>query len=167
MKSLRLTPLLLLLSLLYFTSVGFGQSVQSQNWQKINADGLFTFDLPESFRKTEMTGVENYLGEYRNNETRFLFIWADTASNSFDARRESDMEEYRETKTVVDGRKAYIQTYSRIADNKRRYFAELNVGNWENGDVQLYMKIEGANNLDLVTAKQIFDSIKFLRKCTT
>jgi hypothetical protein len=39
------------------------------------------------------------------------------------------------------------------------YQAELNVGNWEQGEVQLYMRIEGRDPKTLAVAKEIFKSV--------
>lgn len=137
---------------------------QTAEWQDINADGLFAFRLPQGFTKTDMTGVENYLGEYYKGKTRFLFIWEDTASNAYDVRREPEMEQYQETETNLAGKRANIRTYSQMRDGVRIYRAELNIGNWEKANVELYMEIESNHRGDLETAKQIFNSITFFRK---
>ncbi len=140
------------------------QSTSTSDWQKIDADGLFTFRLPRGFTKTDMAGVENYLGEYYKGKTRFLFISGDTASNAYEVRRQPEMEEYQETETSVAGKRANIRTYSQIRDGERIYRAELNIGNWEKADVELYMEIESNNPADLETAKQIFNSITFVQE---
>lgn len=143
---------------------GGPRSTQSADWQIISADGLFTFRLPHGFAKTNMMGVENYLGEYYSGKTRFLFVWGDTASNAYDVRREPEMAEYRETVTSIAGKRANVRTYSQIRDGARIYRAELNVGDWERANVELYMEIESNNHADLETAKQIFNSITFSKR---
>jgi hypothetical protein len=154
--------LLLALTICFgFASVCEGQT---EHWQKIDADGLFTFRLPQGFTKTNMMGVENYLGEYYKDKTRFLFVWGDTASNAYDVRRHPEMENYQEAETRIDGRSANIRTFSQLRDGERIYRAELNVGDWEKADVDLYMDIESKDPADLEIAKQIFGSIKFARK---
>ena len=133
-------------------------------WQKINADGLFTFRLPQGFTKTDMTGVENFLGEYYKGKTRFLFVSGDTGSNAYDVRHEPEMEQYQETETCIAGKRANVRTYSQIRDGARIYRAELNVGDWERAQVELYMEMESNNPADLEMGKQIFSSITFSKK---
>ncbi len=111
-----------------------------------------------------MTGVENYLGEYFKGKTRFLFVEGDTASNAYDARREAGMEDYQETETIIKGRKTNVRAYTRVANGKRLYRAELNIGNWEKARIELYMELEGENLEDLKTAKQIFGSVVFSKQ---
>ncbi|HEX7999555.1 MAG TPA: hypothetical protein VF528_14305 [Pyrinomonadaceae bacterium] len=161
MKTAFATSLFLILTILCLGSVSICQTAQVSEWQKIDADGLFTFRLPQGFNKTNMAGVENYLGEYYRGETRFLFIWDATASYAYDVRRQPEMEDYQETETVIGGKRANIRTYSEVRDGERIYRAELNVGNWEKADVELYMEVESKDASDLEMAKQIFNSIKF------
>jgi hypothetical protein len=152
------------LSRLIVRRIDESRSAQTAEWQNINADGLFAFRLPQGFTKTNMMGVEHYLGEYYKGKARFLFVWGDTASNAYDVRRQPDMEEYRETETGIAGKRANVRTYSQIRDGARIYRAELNVGDWERAQVELYMEIESNNPADLETAKQIFNSITFSKK---
>lgn len=140
-----------------------GSVSQTVEWKTINADGLFTFRLPQGFKKTNMMGVENYLGEYYKGKTRFLFVSGDTASNAYDVRRQPEMENYKETKIRIDGRRANIRTFSQLRDGERVHRAELNIGNWNEANVELYMELESKDPADLKTAKQIFSSIKFLK----
>jgi hypothetical protein len=143
-------------------------------WQKIDADGLFTFRLPRGFIKTGMTGREFYLGEYYKGKTRFLFIWGDSASVSYDIRRQPYMADYQETETRIDGRRANLRTFSQIRNGERFYRAELNIGDWEKpvtrrstwekGNVDLYMEVESKNPANLGLAKQIFNSINFSKE---
>lgn len=108
-----------------------------------------------------MTGIENYLGEYYKGKTKFLFIYGDTASNAYDVRREAEMENYQETETKVDGKRANIRIFSQIRNGERIYRAELNIGDWKNADVELYMEVESKNQADLEMAKHIFNSVVF------
>ena len=164
MKIAVSTSIIVLLTILCLASVSVGHSAQTAEWQKIDADGLFTFRLPQGFTKTDMAGVENYLGEYYKGKTRFLFIWGDTASNAYDVRRQPEMEDYQEIETRIDGRRANIRTYSQIRDGERIYRAELNIGNWEKADVELYMELESKDAGDFEVAQQIFTSISFSKE---
>lgn len=137
------------------------QTNNSAAWQKINADDLFTFSLPGGFVKTDMMGVENYLGEYYKGQTRFLFVWHDTASSEYDERL---MRGLAEVPTTIDGKRASVRTFSIIRDGVTTYLTELNVGDWRNGKVELFMSLESRNQADTATAKQIFKSIKFSKR---
>jgi hypothetical protein len=68
-----------LIIVLCFVSVSVSQIARTSEWQKIYADGLFTFRLPQGFAQTDMAGVVNYLGGFYKGKTRFLFICGDTA----------------------------------------------------------------------------------------
>jgi hypothetical protein len=150
-------------TILCFVSAALCQTKQTPDWQKID-EKTFTFLLPKGFKKTGMTGVENYLGEFYKGRTRFLFIEGDTASNAYDTRREPEMEDYQESETIIEGRKTNIRTYTQTTDGRRLYRAELNVGNWEKAQVELYMELASENPDDLKIAKQIFNSITFSKK---
>ena len=69
------------------------------------------------------------------------------------------MKDYEETTTRLGGRRANIRSFSKMKDAKRKYYAELNVGNWEKGEVQLYIGIEGSDPKTLDVAKEIFKSV--------
>ena len=161
MKITALKSSVLTFAIFFFASTVFCQIVQPSGWQTINAENLFIFRLPKEFSKTKLTGVENYLGEYRKGETRFLFIHKDTASNAYDVRREPEMEDYQETETKISGRRTNIRTFAQMREKELIYHAELNVGDWKNADVELYMEVESKNVADLEMAKQIFASVVF------
>lgn len=160
MKHSLPAKLVVVFAVLCLVSVCLCQTEQTSGWRKIN-EKAFSFLLPEGFTKTDMTGVENNLGEYYKGKTRFLFVEGDTASNAYDVRREPEMEDYRETETVIKGRKTNVRTFAQITDGKRLYRAELNIGNWEKAQIELYMELESENPDDLKTAKQIFNSVVF------
>jgi len=79
-------------------------------------------------------------------------------------RRQPEMEGYQESETKIDGRRANIRTYSQIRDGERIYRAELNIGNWEKADVELYMELESKDAADFEVAQQIFASISFSKE---
>jgi hypothetical protein len=141
--------------------ISLTQTVSPPEWQTIDADGLFSFRLPQGFTKTNMTGGEKYLGEYYKGESRLLFIWGDTASLAYSERRQPSMHDYQEVITRIRGKRANIRTYWETTNAKRIYHAELNVGNWENGQIELYMGLESKDPTILDTANQVFRSIVF------
>lgn len=156
-------PVKLLILLLVVTTCGVVASAQSpapSGSQNIDVEGKFSFSLPTGFKKTTMAGMEHLLGEYYNGDTRFLFIYGDTGSNAYDVRREPEMQEYHETETKISGRRANIRTYYLTPNRHRLYKAELNIGDWENADVELYMELSGSTPAVLDMAQQVFSSVK-------
>ncbi len=137
------------------------KSATGSDWHAIDADGLFTFQLPRAFVKTNMMGMENYLGEYYQGQTRFLFVCQDTASYEYD---EHLMRGLREIPTNIDGMRSTIRTFSITRDGVLIYVAELNVGNWREGEVRLYMGLESRKREDTAVARRIFSSIRFTKR---
>lgn len=157
---MRLLPIVMM-TVIACSLTAESQTTNNAGWKKINADDLFTFSLPGGFVKTNMMGVENYLGEYYNGQSRFLFVWHDTASYEYDERLMRDLVE---VSTTIDGKPASVRTFSIIRDGVTSYLTELNVGDWHKDRVELYMSLESRNQADTHTAKQIFKSIKFPKK---
>lgn len=129
-----------------------------QDWQKIDVNDLFSFRLPAGF--TKHTG-DDRRAEYHKGETTLVYIWGDTEACAYNQRRQASMHDYRETVTRMGGKRANIRTYWQTIDARRIYRAELNVGNWEKGEVQLYMRVEGRDPATLETAREIFKSVSF------
>jgi hypothetical protein len=154
-----LAVLLITLGLVGLVSAALRQTATTSEWQSINVDGLFSFRLPREFTKTEKKGVESRLGEYYRGRTRFLFIWGGSASPAYGERRQPGMGDYQEVTTRLRGKRANIRTYWQLTGDKRIYHAELNIGNWEKGQVELYMGLESNDPASLETANQIFRSV--------
>jgi hypothetical protein len=128
--------------------------------QTIEVEGLFTFRLPPGWSKRSSFNVNEVRGEWVKGGTKLVYAWGRTESGDYGERRQSWMNDYEETTTRLGGRRANIRGFSSVKDGKRTYQAELNVGNWENGEVQLYMRIEGSDLETLELAKEIFKSVK-------
>jgi hypothetical protein len=135
----------------------------TDTWRQVD-EKWFTFRIPAGFRRTNMTGVEVYLGEYYRGETRFLFIEGGTASYSYSERRQPEMHDYREETLPIGGKPANMRTFFVVESGKRMYKAELNVGDWPSANVDLYMGLESPHSLDLELAKLIFRSVRFREK---
>ena len=132
---------------------------QQPDWQMIDVDGLFSFSLPHGWTRHSSFNVAEVRGEWAKGETRLAYVWGQSESGSYSDRRQSWMNDYEETTTRLSGRRADIRTFSRVKDGKRTYQAELNVGNWEKGEIQLYMRVEGNDATTIELAKQIFKSV--------
>ena len=129
-----------------------------QEWEKIDVNGLFTFRLPAGF--TKRAGDEAR-AEYQEGQTRLVYVWGHTESPVFTERLQASMHDYHEAITRMGGKRANIRTYWQTVDDGRIYRAELNVGNWEKGEVQLYMRVESSDPAILDTAREIFKSVSF------
>jgi hypothetical protein len=144
--------MMVLLALFFFSAMPI------QNGQKIDVHDLFSFRLPAGF--TKHTG-DDLRAEYHKDETMLVYIWGQTESAAYGERRHSSMHDYHQTITRLGGKRANIRTYWQTIDTRRIYRAELNVGNWEKGEVQLYMRVEGRDPSTLETAREIFKSVSF------
>lgn len=129
-----------------------------QDWQTIDANGLFSFRLPAGFTKDAGDDVR---AEYHKRGTKLIYVWGQTESPSYNDRRQASMHDYEESITRIGGKRANIRAYRQTVDWKRIYRAELNVGNWEKGEVQLYMRVESSDPAMLETAREIFKSVSF------
>src|ERR1041384_5062163 len=123
-----------------------------QEWQTVAVSDLFSFRLPPGFIKRSSNGTDDERAEYYKGETRLVYVWGHTESVAYSERRQAGMNDYEESTTRIGGKRANIRSYWQTVKGKRIYRAELNVGNWEKGEVQLYMGIESNNPAVLGTA---------------
>jgi hypothetical protein len=138
---------------------GWAHQSANSDWQTIDVNGLFTFRLPAGFLKQTSTSNQDERVEYYKGKTKVVAIWGRTESGAYDERRQTWMTDYTESTSRIRGLRANIRTYSHMVGAKRIYRAELNVGNWQNGEVQLYMLVEGPDPATLDIAREIFKSI--------
>ena len=138
------------------TSTAAQQNTRSQ---AINADGLFTFRLPVGFKQSE-TGVDSFMRGYQRARARFIFVCGDSGSPDYD---EKNMRSLKEEAITIDGKHATVRTFLYKFERASLFVTELNVGDWRNGNVGLYMSMDSPNRADIQTAEQIFRSVKFLR----
>jgi hypothetical protein len=132
---------------------------QNSRSQTINAEGLFTFRLPTGFKQTE-TGVDSFMRGYQRGRARFIFVCGDSASSEYDEKSTRNL---REVSIIIDGKHATVRTFIYKFPHASLYITELNVGNWRDGNAELYMAIDSPNRTDSQTAKKIFRSVKFLK----
>jgi hypothetical protein len=150
-----------MLLVLFFT---VAMALQSQDsapagWQTVDFNNLFSFRLPAGFARRTSTGQEDERAEYYKGETKLVVVWGRTESPAYKKRQQAGMNDYHETLTRIRGQRASIRTYWQTIDGKRLYRAELNVGNWEKGEVQLYMALAGDDLSVIQMADQIFKSV--------
>lgn len=146
--------------LIFCLTLPAGMCQQSEmNGQTVDVEGLFSFRLPAGWSKRSSFDVAGVRGEWAKDGTKLVYVWRQTESPGYDERRQSWMNDYEETTTRLGGRMANIRSFSSVKDGRRTYQAELNVGNWEKGEVQLYMRIEGSDPKTLDLAREIFKSV--------
>jgi len=143
--------------LVVLATTAAAQRADRVRWKTINAEGLFTFRLPIDFKQSEM-GIDSFMRGYQRGRARFIFVCGDSASAEYD---ENTMISASEVHTKVDGKGATVRTFLYKWKDAPVYVAELNVGNWREGNVQLYMGMESPARADIEAAKKIFRSVKF------
>ena len=169
MLSLGYRVAVILFLILLSSKANVCQPAPPQSWQKIDAEGLFTFYLPPGMKKTDMAGVESFLGEYLDSDKRFLFIYEPYSYLSYDSRHSEEMQDYQETETKIGGRKANIRTYHTTDESayysyqsgQITYVAEIHIGDWAKSEVELFMSLESKSPTNLEIAKRIFSSVEF------
>jgi len=157
----RIVGFLLLLLSVASVSALTPHNCSASDWQVIDVEGLFTFRLPAGFLKRDLKQRDGSRGEYDKNSTRLVFVWGHTESLPYNQRRQNWMRDYQEGITRMRGKRANIRTYWEAVKGKRLYRAELNVGNWQNGEIELFMRIEGTDATVTDLAKTVFASVTF------
>jgi len=130
-----------------------------QSAQTVDAEGLFSFRLPAGWTRRSSFNVAGVRGEWAKDGTKLVYVWGQSESGPYRERRQSWMNDYEEMTTRLGGRMANIRSFSSVKEGMRVYQAELNVGNWEKGEVQLYMRVEGSDPKTLDAAREIFKSV--------
>jgi hypothetical protein len=161
MKTQAFITFFVLLLAMCSASGSVWQSSSISDWQTIDVNGLFTFRLPSGFvrRSSQEEGTEH--AEYYKGETKLLLLWRQLGSLNYSERHQPWMNDYQEVTTRIRGKRANIRTYWRSVGAKEIYRAELNVGNWEKGEVELYMEFESNDPRLPDMANQVFRSITF------
>jgi hypothetical protein len=131
------------------------------DWRLIDVEALFTFRLPNDFTKRDTAASQTPVGEYRKGSTNLVFRWRPATAVTFQERRQTWMNDYEELTSRIRGKQANIRTYWKMTNGVRVYHAELNVGNWEHGELELYMGLESTGESALLLAAQIFKSVTF------
>jgi len=127
-------------------------------WQTIKVEDLLTFQLPNGWSRS-LQKLSDLRGEWKRGDAKLLYIQGQTESGLYSERIQSWMRDYEETTTKMGGQKANVRSFSFMKDAKRRYVAELNIGNWDKNQIQFYMRVEGGNGTILELAKEIFKSV--------
>jgi hypothetical protein len=167
MKILKSKAFLLVIALLVCCPSSLGQHSTShldipKGWKMVKAEGRFTIHLPPGAWDTGFRALDEFYREWRIGPMRFMLIDEPMGFLSFDRREQVFGKGYRESVIEVDGRKAYLCDYTHKEKGRRRYYTDLFVGDWPNGDVKLEMRANSARAADLEIAKKIFRTVEFL-----
>lgn len=147
--------------LLLFTAVfAVAQGSLTADWQTVDFNGVASFRLPPGFARHPVNEPADERVEYHKGETKLVVVWGRTESPAYNDRQQAGMNDYHESTFRLSGQRANVRTYWQMVNAKRVYRAELNVGNWEKGEVQLYMVLEGDDSSVVSLADQIFKSVR-------
>jgi hypothetical protein len=167
MKSAQLRLASALIALTFCLPASAGQSTAPEGWRKIGKDKTISFLLPEDMKQTDTVGDENPVAEYTNGRMRLLFEfrpWGVLAPRK-GRRRFPHIKGYREKDVWIDGRRAYVLTFSPSQKQKEEgltYWAELIIVTKEWAPyVELRVTFRGSDAADLRVAERIFASIQF------
>jgi hypothetical protein len=168
MKKLVSKLLMVSAALIICSSVCLSQQTTStvnapKGWKKINANGLFTFYLPQSAWDTGFSGTEDFYKEYRIGKLRFMFVYNPTSRLSYDKREQAFGKGFQEHVVEITGRNAYLFDYAQNEKGRKRYYTDLYVGDFPNGEVKLWMQADSWRPADLEIAKKILHTVEFLQ----
>lgn len=129
-------------------------------WKTIDAEGKFSFDLPQSMNKKEVRPLDSFVQQYVGDGMLVIFDygWFSDPLN----RYESEPEYWREQKKV-GGFDATLITYKPDGD-LGKYYAGIAFRNIKNDGIQpnhLTMSVLYNNSEDKNTAIKILESIRF------
>jgi hypothetical protein len=168
MKKSRTKLLLVISALLICSMASFSQHPSPganvpTDWKKLEANGLFTFFLPRGARDTGFSGTEDYYREYRIGQLRLMFVYRPTSLLSYDKREQAFGKGFREQVVEIGGRRAYLFDYVQKEKGRKRYYADLYIGDFPHEEVNLWMQADSRRPADLEIAKKIFRTVEFLQ----
>lgn len=146
---------------------GHAQSAEAPElkpgWKRIDAQGRFSFHLPETMQSVEIHGIDSYVGEYKDGRMKVGFDYG-LYSNPLNSYSKSP--EYQEINKPIGGLPAKI-VFCRQTDSAAsyKYFAGVYFASVKPGTEQIQNKLmlsaEFNNPDDWQTAQIIFESIRF------
>jgi hypothetical protein len=136
------------------------QTSSQGKWQEVDAEGLFTFCLPSDMRRHGVSGVESLYRYYSNGRLSFYFVHEPYSYLSYDSRT-SEGKNYQEEAIKIGDRQAVLFTYEQEDEGRKSFHAELYVGNWAEGQVELIMSGASSDPADIKIVKKILTSLRF------
>ena len=168
MRSLTFKLCVLVIALTLCCPLSFGQQSSPnvdvpEGWKQVNARGLFRFYLPRGAWDTGFRGIDEYYQDWRVGRMRFKVVYEPMGHLAYDSREKVFGKGFKESVVEVGGRKAYLCESSGMEKGRKRYYADLYVGEWPQGHVKLWMQADTARPADLEIAKKIFNTLEFLK----
>jgi hypothetical protein len=158
---------LLILALIMLASLTYSYSSQGfKGWKNIRVGEVFSFSIPSNLKVMDVKGIDSLIGSYRceDLELTYDYGWYSDPLNY------SNYPEYKEERVTIDGREAKIVTFK---DTKQKqgltyvtgiHIAKVNTEDEEHGQNRLTMKISSKKRDMEKIAREIFSSIKFIKK---
>ena len=144
-----------------YNAVPDAQNSMPSGWRKIDADGKFSFYLPQDMRLTGR-GLDSSTREYSNGRIQVSFDYQPNAHVSYSSRATAFGNNFQETELQVDGKKSFLFVYeARDYKNRPVHKADLYVGDLPNSKVIIWMSVSSRSPQAIETAKTIFSTIKF------
>lgn len=111
--------------------------------------------------RSAVSGIESLYRHYSNNRLSFYFVYQPYSYLSYDSRKEEGKINYQESTLNIGERKAVIFTYEQEDEGRKSFHAEMYVGNWAAGQVELIMAAASSQEADMKLARQILASVCF------
>lgn len=113
--------------------------------------------------RSPVSGIESLYQHYSNKRMSFYFVYEPYSYLSYDSRKGEGKMNYRESVLNIGERKAVLFTYEQDDEGRKSFHAELYVGNWAAGQVELTMSVASSEQSDMKLARQILTSVCFAR----
>ncbi|HEU4711128.1 MAG TPA: hypothetical protein VFS76_06155 [Pyrinomonadaceae bacterium] len=138
------------------------QDPMPSGWQKIDAYGKFTFNLPAGMRNTGIVGIENLHGEFSNRRLHLSYDYKPFDHLAYDRREKAMGKNFQETELLIDGKKSFLFVWQEIDSRNRLYYnVDLYVGDLPKSQVLMRMWTRSRSAKDVELSKAIFQTIRF------
>src|SRR4051812_9404088 len=87
------------------------QNSVPSGWRKIDANGTFSFYLPQGMRDTGISGTESLHREYTNGRMHLSFDYQPNGILGYTKRIQAFGKDFQEPELLVDGRKSFLFVY--------------------------------------------------------
>ena len=139
----------------------------SSGWKKVHACGI-TFLVPKTLKNKKAQGFDSCVAIFRNSK---VYLAIDSGWYGSVSSKSNTSPDFKEEFIEIDGKKAQLATYVRGRSNSdQQFFARIYVALSEPRDdaitvetTSLNMTVQVRSEKELETAKQIFQSIRFVR----
>ena len=135
------------------------EPADTTNWKLVNAGGKFTFKMPTDCKEVDVSPIDSFIGEYRNNILRIRFDYG-SWSDPLDLSGEQG---WSEEWKLLDGRRAKVVTFR---DPKRGgpkgYYAAVHFPDVNGKGTRLTMTVNSKDDSQYPTAFAILESIVFI-----